>query len=104
MKKTIDIPHFIKDLSAKASKIIIDQMNLDRDHNWRDVVMEVWPHYTMDDIEIKFKEGKMTKVLQEMASSGKQTVDLFKILIKLERKNILINLEDIYPSIREFII
>ena len=74
-------------------------MNLKQKNNWRDLVFIVWPEYTKNEIEINFKGG-MEKVLEAWAARGATTDELVQHLLKLERKDILLELKKKCPEIR----
>jgi hypothetical protein len=99
---TTDFPELIEKLPMKVSKIVVDMMDLDQSNNWTSLVTEVWPLCTARDIKIKFKGG-MEKVLETWGSEGGKVEDLLHILMKLKRKDVLHELQTVYPSIRHII-
>jgi hypothetical protein len=54
-------PHLIKDLPAKATKIIFQLLNLD--NNWKIFASEIWPSYSVDDIRGCFENRKTEAIL-----------------------------------------
>jgi len=92
-------PTLIKDIPAKAREIVVDRMNLDRPNNWFYLAMEIWPLLSKDDIDIKLKGGKMEKVFDLWSNEGGKTENLIQYLLKLNRKDVLIELETKFPEI-----
>jgi len=97
-------PEYIQDLPLKAIQIIVNWMELDRFNDWKLFATEIWPEFTIVDQEIYSKNGKMEKVLKVWGSQGAKTSQLFDILNKLNRKDILIQLEEHYPFISRYYI
>jgi hypothetical protein len=102
-KPLTSFPELVKDLPSKASQVIIRQMNLDRDINWMSFAEELWPLWSLDEIEGHFKEKeKMKAVLSKWGSKGGTTNELFEILNKLPRKDVIVSLEKHFPFVRYF--
>ena len=74
-------------------------MNMNRENNWFVFAIEAWPEYSKTDIEIHFEEGKMKAILKKWGEEGRTTAELFQILNKIERKDVIIELQKTYPFI-----
>lgn len=92
-------PNLVKDLPAKATKIITRLLNCNRDNNWYTFAMEVWPKYSEIDIESRFEKREMTAVLKKWGSEGATTVQLFQVLNKIMRKDVILELQNKYPFV-----
>jgi hypothetical protein len=84
---------FVDKLPIKANTIIVEAMDIEGRNNWRDFVSKCWPLFTINDCEIKLKE-KMTAVLRLWGSEGAKIIDLLDILEDLQRKDILLQLNE----------
>ena len=93
-------PQFIRDIPAKAAIIIIRLMNMKNTKNWKDFAAEAWPNMSMRDIISRFEAEKMESVLEQMGFECETTVKLFQILIKIERRDVIVDLQKEYPSLR----
>ena len=74
-------------------------MNMNRENNWFSFAIEAWPDYSKTDIRVHFEEGKMGSVLDKLEEKGATTAELFEILNKIERKDVIIELQKTYPFI-----
>jgi len=75
-------------------------MNLNRSNNWFYLAMEIWPLLSKDDIDIKLEGGKMEKVFDLWSNEGGKTENLIQYLLKLYRKDVLIELKKEFPEIK----
>jgi hypothetical protein len=93
-------PELVRDLPARATITIIRMGNLKMTNNWMVIAAEIWLDYSLLQIRIEFEEGKMQAILEKWGSEGATTSQLFQILIKVGRKDILIYLQKDYPFVR----
>jgi hypothetical protein len=85
---------FVGKMPKPASDIIIDRMNLkDLPNDWKVFVSQIWPTYTIYDMQMKFKEG-MKSVLDELATRCEKTAKLLDLLEKVKRNDVLMDLEE----------
>ncbi len=96
-------PELVKDHPAKATKIIVRLMNIKLDNNWMLFAREVWPEYSELDIRSRFEEGRMKRILEKWGKEGATTLQLLQILIQIERNDVVLSLEEKFPSIRYFV-
>jgi hypothetical protein len=99
----IEFPELVKDIPFLATNIIIDQMNLNQSPSWMHFASVLWPSYSVVTIELFKDKGRMKAVLEEWGSKGGTTAELFQILNKLPRKDVIISLEENYPFVRYYI-
>jgi hypothetical protein len=88
----------IKDFPAKISKIIIQILNLD--NNWMKFASEIWLSYSLNDIRRRFEKRKTEAILAKWGKKGATTSQFLHVLIQMKRNDIIINLEEKYPSIK----
>jgi len=93
-------PQFVKDIPARAAHIIIRHMDVQNLKNWKDFAAEAWPNMSMIDIMSRFEAGKMDAILEKMGYEGETTARLFQILVKVERRDVILELRKEYPSLR----
>ena len=87
------MPNLVQDLSSIVTTVVVDWMNLRRQNNWKAFARQVWPKLREVDLEIRFEEGRMSKVLLEWGTELGKTADLLTILVKLQRWDVLEELE-----------
>jgi hypothetical protein len=90
------LPELVKDLPAKATKIIVRLM--DWEDNWFKFAQEIWPKYSLIGIESRFKQKKTEAILSKWGKKEATTVQLFDIIKKLNRKDIIEELQEKFPS------
>jgi hypothetical protein len=90
----------VQKLSGKAIITIIQMKNIKMNNNWRAIAVEIWPDYSFMDIKRYFKERKMQSILKKWESEDVTIFQLFEILIKVGRKDIIIALQKNYPFVR----
>jgi hypothetical protein len=93
-------PEFVRDLPGKAAITIIQIGNIEMINNWMTIAAEIWPDYNLLNIRRYFEKGKMESILEKWGSEGATTSQLFEILIKVGRKDIIITLQEDYPFVR----
>jgi hypothetical protein len=93
-------PELVQHLPVKAAITIIQIGNIEMMNNWMAIAAEIWPDYNLLDIKRYFEEGKMRSILEKLGSEGATTSQLFEILIKVGRKDIIIYLQKDYPFVR----
>jgi hypothetical protein len=93
-------PDLVQNLPGKAVITIIQLGNIKINNNWMAIAVEIWPDYSFLDIRRYFEEGKMQSILDKWGSEGATTSQLFEILIKVGRKDIIIALQKNYPFVR----
>jgi hypothetical protein len=72
-------PNLIKNLPAKASKIVIRLLDLDND--WMKFASEIWPLYSLADIRSQFEEkGKTEAILTKWGRKNATTSQLLEVL------------------------
>jgi hypothetical protein len=96
-----NLPPLIKDLPVKATRIIINWMNYRKtNNNWEELAMRIWPEMTDIDYGFFEENGKTKAILKRWGVEGGKTKDLLSILQDMDRKDVLVELEKQYPSIR----
>ena len=91
----------MRDLPARASRMIVSLMNLDNQNNWEYFATEIWPDITTTKIEVFRKEGEMKAVLIEWGTKSDATTDdLLKTLKRIKRRDVLSELATEYPFVR----
>jgi hypothetical protein len=93
-------PELVQHLPVKAAITIIQIGNIEMNNNWMSIAAEIWPDYNLLDIRRYFEEGKMRSILEKWGSEGATTSQLFEILIKVGRKDIIKYLQKDYPFVR----
>jgi hypothetical protein len=93
-------PELVQDLPVKAAIAIIQIGNVEMMNNWMAIAAEIWPDYNLLDIKRYFEEGKMRTILEKLGSEGATTSQLFEILIKVGRKDIIVALQKDFPFVR----
>jgi hypothetical protein len=91
-------PELIQDLPAKATIAIIELGNINMENNWRAIAAAIWPNYSLLEIRRYFEKGKMESILEKLVSEGATISQLFEILIKVGRKDIIIALQKKFQS------
>jgi hypothetical protein len=70
------------------------------DNNWKIFASEIWSLYSVDNIRSRFENGKTEAILAKWGRKNTTTSQLMQILLKMERHDIIIYLEEKYPSIK----
>jgi hypothetical protein len=70
------------------------------ENNWKIFASEIWPSYSVDNIRDHLENGKTEAILAKWGRNNTTTSQLLQVLVKMERKDIIIYLEEKYPSIK----
>jgi len=78
-------------------------MNLD--NNWISFASEIWPTLSLLDIRSYFEDGgKMRAVLEKWGlEEYATTIQLLQTLNKINRKDVILSLQEKYPSIGQYL-